>query len=173
MKEMVRKSITPNKQTKSSVTRRTSPWFDQKEMPTRSSARVAALTAVAALSAKNTGSAVTAFHTPARICRPAVVTPEKIVKRKLSFSKEDDTGSSPAPRRSNSKKTKTKNASAAAAAAAPVVAPRTESFAAVTAATWHHLPEQERSTPVHTLIVGTHPSQASLKENAYYAFPTK
>ena len=49
----------------------------------------------------------------------------------------------------------------------------TSSFQTITALTWPHLEEHDREIPMHTLILGTHPSEESLRRGRYYGHPMK
>ena len=150
-------------------------FFTPQGMRTRSRAGFATATAVAALSSCPRTKVADAFMvTPASSSptarkrttaeRPfataaAVVTPEKKVARKSSLSSENQK-LTPAQTEKKTTKVQTKKAV-------------TKSFQAVTAATWPHLPDEDRTTPLHTLILGTHPSVASLERTQYYGHPLK
>lgn len=96
-----------------------------------------------------------------------VVTPEKKLARNLSLSQPEDNNEAPlAASQSTADKTKKKKAS--------VPKKATKSFGAVTAATWPHLTGEDKTkTPLHTIILGTHPSIASLEKSQYYGHPQK
>ncbi|CAJ1966506.1 unnamed protein product [Cylindrotheca closterium] len=83
-------------------------------------------------------------------------TPEK--KRKSSGSSDESSTSTP-KKKSSPKKKRAKSGPT----------PSTSSFDAVTAANFTK--SNQVIPPVHTLLLGTHPSVQSLKENRYYGHP--
>ena len=157
--------------------RRPSRFFTPTGMRTRAGTGLATVTAVAVLSSTCTTTQVadafmstptSSSSVPRKRSSPerpftaaaavAVVTPEKKVARTSSLlPKKEKTAPTQAKEKT---KTRAKNNV-------------TKSFQAVTAATRPHLSEEDRSTPLHTLILGTHPSIASLGKSQYYAHPLK
>ena len=107
-----------------------------------------------------------------RLPSAVVVTPEKPKNagREISFSSSnnnDDLNDNKKPTKAGHPK-KAKLSSTKAQKS-------TTSFEALTAATWPPLlaEQPERQTPMHTLILGTHPSEESFRQGKYYAFPLK
>jgi len=157
--------------------RRPSRFFTPTGMRTRAGTGLATVTAVAVLSSTCTTTQVadafmstptSSSSVPRKRSSPerpftaaaavAVVTPEKKVARTSSLLPKKEKS---VPTQANEK--------------AKIQAKEnvTRSFEAVTAATWPHLSEEHRSTPIHTLIVGTHPSITSLGKSQYYGHPLK